>query len=69
MGELRSFSKLTKAKRTEDMAHIVEHLPSKCKALSSTPSTEKKISGNFSKIQLQAEQNCEFFNAENLCGG
>jgi hypothetical protein len=31
-----------KAKKTEGMSEVVEHLPSKCEALSSIPSAEKK---------------------------
>jgi hypothetical protein len=36
-----AISKITKAK-SWGVAQVVEHLPSKCKALSSSPSTEKK---------------------------
>jgi hypothetical protein len=35
-------SKITRAKKAGCMAHIVEHLPSKCKTLSSNHSTTKK---------------------------
>jgi hypothetical protein len=35
--------KITKAKRDGGMTQVVEHLPSKCKALSSTPSTAKNF--------------------------
>jgi hypothetical protein len=34
-------SKITKAKRAGGMAQVVEHLHSKCKALSSNPSITK----------------------------
>jgi hypothetical protein len=33
-----------------DVAQVVEHLPSKCKALSSNPSTAKKVS--FLRIKM-----------------
>jgi hypothetical protein len=35
------FGKISNAKRAGGMAQEVEHLPSKCKALSSNPSTAK----------------------------
>jgi hypothetical protein len=35
-------SKITNAKRADGLAPGVEHLPSKCEALSSNPSTTKK---------------------------
>jgi hypothetical protein len=38
--------KIPKAKRTGDVAQVVEHLPSKCKALSSNPNTAKKQNKN-----------------------
>jgi hypothetical protein len=34
-----------KAKRARGMAHLVEHMPSKYKALNSNPSTKKKKKG------------------------
>jgi hypothetical protein len=34
-------SKITKAKRAGSMAQAIEYLPIKCKALNSTPSTNK----------------------------
>jgi hypothetical protein len=37
--------KALKAKRTESRAEEVEHLPSKGKALSSSPSATKKVKG------------------------
>jgi hypothetical protein len=36
------FEKITKVKRAEGVAQVVEHLPSKSKGLSSNPSTIKK---------------------------
>jgi hypothetical protein len=38
----RPYQKQAKAQRPGDMAREVEHLPSKCTALSSIPSTAKK---------------------------
>jgi hypothetical protein len=39
-------SKMTRIKRAMDMAQVVKHLPSKCKTLSSNPSTAKKKKAN-----------------------
>jgi hypothetical protein len=40
-GEAKSIFKITKAKRAGGMAQTIDHQPSKCKALSSNPSTAK----------------------------
>jgi hypothetical protein len=42
----RPYLKNTKVKRTGGVAKVEEHLPSKCKSLSSNPSTAKKNQKN-----------------------
>jgi hypothetical protein len=52
LGKKRNpISKITKAKRTEGVNQGVEHLPCKCKALNSNPSTGKKSQKNPQKTK------------------
>jgi hypothetical protein len=39
---IQNFRTLIRPKRADGVAHVVECLPSKCEALSSSPSTAKK---------------------------
>jgi hypothetical protein len=44
-----------KAKRTGDVAHMVEHLPNKCQALSSNSSSAKNKPPKDQKISIEGE--------------
>jgi hypothetical protein len=55
---MRPYLKITIAKRAEDMIQALEHLPSKCKAMSSKPSTSKQTKNqNKQKQQQQQKKN------------
>jgi hypothetical protein len=53
------FGKGTEAKRDEGMGHVVECLPSKCKALSSNSSTakKKKVTKTITKLEYEEREN------------
>jgi hypothetical protein len=52
-------SKITREKRPRVMAQVVEHLPSKCQALSSNPSIAKKKKKKKKREEIEHFQRSE----------